>query len=398
MNLPHRSLAVIAATNLAQLPIALRQLLVVLLGHDNSGSYAVAGAAGAACGVGLAISAPLAGRLLTRLGHRRVLLGFGMLHASALIGLSFAATPAGCLTLAAVAGLATPPVTSSSRAILPALVPASALSRAYALNAVGQEVLYVAGPLAVTVILGYVGPAAALLAFTAVGTIALLLDAAIIPPFGSRAEPAAPARTGPARVAVLTLVGVHFAYMVGMGAMWVLLPAFATDNGRPNQTGLLIAVWSAASLVGGLLLVKRGRSGGVVVSYLALLAALALTSGTLLLPRTVPQMGLALLAFGLALAPWLATTDELMVRTVPPHRSAESYGWQQTAGQLGLAAGSASSGLVNDHIGTRAAFLVVSTTLLAGFAVAYRQRAVLQAAAEGERYRPSHPDLQGAPS
>lgn len=378
MKLPSRAILVIVTMTLAQLPVAMRHLLLVLLGHDKTGSYAAAGAASAACGIGLALTAPLTSRLLSRIGHRPVLLSCGFVHTATLVALTLTADTVVFVVLSAFAGLATPPVLSSGRALLPALVPAPALSRAYALNAIGQEFLYIGGPLAVTLSVAVASPGVALLCFALIGAGGLLANTAAIPRAG---RPDRRADRGPSaarRPPVRTLVGVHLGYMVGIGSMWVLLPAFSAGAGHPEQAGLLVTVWSLGSLAGALLLARRGRRGSLIRAYLALLAVLAVTSMGLPLPRTVPQMAVAVALFGLALAPWLATVDELMAHAAPAPHTAEGYGWMQTVGQLGVAAGAATSGWVSDEYGTTAAFLIVSTALTLSWLVALRRRRTLR--------------------
>ncbi|MCM0678068.1 MFS transporter [Micromonospora phytophila] len=382
MNLPGRAVLVIVLMNLAQLPVAMRQLLIVLIGHHNTGSFATAGMASAACGIGLAVTAPLFGRLLARLGDRPVLLASGLVHLGALLALATTTRPVAFVALAAAAGLATPPALPSGRALLPTLVPPAAVTRAYAVNAIGLELLYIGGPLAVTLSLVLTGPGGALLAFAAVGTAALAAHAAVVPGRATRA-PDLPetGRTAVAHGTVRTLLGVHVGYMTCMGAMWVLVPAFATGVGHADQAGILITVWSVGSLAGGLVLARRGRLRSPGAAYVALLATLASTSLALLLPRTVPQMAVAVAIFGLALAPWLAVTDELMARAAPAPRTAEAYGWLQTAGQLGLALGSSTGGALNDRLGAGPTFLLVPVALVVALALALARRRHLRGAA-----------------
>ncbi|MGI5521215.1 MFS transporter [Micromonospora sp. CA-259024] len=378
MNLPRRAALLIALMTVAQLPVAMRQLLVVLLGHQNTGSFATAGAASAGCGIGLALTAPLAGRLLGRLGDRPVLLATGLVHLLALLGLAAVTNPVAFVALATAAGLSTPPAMGSGRAQLARMVPSPALSRAYAVNAVGQEVLYVGGPLAVTLSLLVSGPAGALLTFAAIGTAGLVGTAVVIPRRDIEHRPAGGRSAAPGRAVRRTVLATHVGYMVGIGAIWVLVPAFANAVGHPAQAGLLVTVWSVGSLAGGLLLARLGRPGNPAGAYLALVGTLAATSLALLLPRSVPQMAVALAVFGLALAPFLAVTDEILALSTPAPRLAEAYGWLQTAGQLGIAVGSSTSGAVNDHIGNTPAFLVVSGALALAVAVAFTRRRTLR--------------------
>jgi hypothetical protein len=175
--------------------------------------------------------------------------------------------------------------------------------------------------------------------------------------------------------------------MVCMGAMWVLVPAFADRAGRPEWAGPLVTVWSAGSLAGGLLLAARGRRGAVASTYLLLLGGLAVTASALPLPRTVPQMLVAVALFGLPLAPWLAVADELFSRAAPAPHTATCFGWQQTAGQVGIAIGAGVSGPVVGWAGTTVGFLLVPLALAVALALAARTRGRLTAGGSAEARR-----------
>jgi MFS family permease len=175
---------------------------------------------------------------------------------------------------------------------------------------------------------------------------------------------------------VRTLGGAYLAYWVCMGAMWVLLPAFAAHAGASHQAGLLVALWSAGSLAGGLALAVRGPRGAYRDRYLWLLGTLAATSLPLALPATVATMAVAITLFGIALAPWLATSDQLAAVIAGP-RSSELYGWLTTLGQIGSAIGAALAGPLGDRYGGGPAFLLVTAALAAGLAVALTRRRTL---------------------
>jgi MFS family permease len=377
MNLSGGAVAVIVTMNLAQLPVAMRQLLLVLLAHQKTGSFTVAGLAGAACGVGLAATAPILGRFVGRHRPRPILLAAGAAHLAVLVALTVTTAPVVFVALAGAAGAATPPVLTGGRALLPALVAPAEVARAYAVNAVGQEVLYVGGPVAVTASVALVGPAGAMLAFAAAGSVALIANAAVVPATGI-ARPGGGG--GPVnRPALRVLIGVHFGYMICMGAMWVLVPAFASAAGRPASAGLLVAVWSLGSLAGGLLLAARGRRGDLTTTYLLLLAGLAVTALVLPVPRTLAQMAVVVALFGLPLAPWLAVSDELVGRAAPAPHTAAYFGWMQTAGQIGIAVGAGLSGPVVAGAGTTAGFLLVPLALAGALALAELARRRLAA-------------------
>ncbi|RKT54577.1 MFS transporter [Saccharothrix australiensis] len=372
MNVRH--VVLIVCLNLAQLPVAMRLLLVTLLAADRTGSFAVAGLAGGTAAVGTALTAPWWSRLLPRFGDGRVLVASGGLFLCGQLALAVSHGTAPIIGLAAVSGLCTPPAAGSVRALLPRLVPPADLTRSYAVNSVALEVVYLGGPLWVTGWVALAGPTAALVASTVIGVGCLVVGGALAPS-GRRRSPS----PGPpllAEPAVHTLGGAYLVYWVCMGAMWVLLPAFAERAGAAGQAGLLVALWSAGSLVGGLVLAARPPRGSKRNSYLWLLGTLAATSLLLVPPTTVGGMAVSVSVFGVALAPWLAVNDQLVAASAV-ERTAELYGWLTTAGQLGSAVGSAVAGPLADRYGGGPAFLLVTAALGTGFAIALRRRRTL---------------------
>ncbi|WP_116102212.1 MFS transporter [Amycolatopsis thermalba] len=370
-----RALVLIGCLNLAQLPIAMRPLLVTLTGVEATGSFAAAGLAGAAAAVGTAIAAPLWARTLPSSGDRRVLVLSGTVFTAAQLALAAADGPALFTGLAAASGLVTPPVSASVRAMLPRLAK-SHLTRAYAVNSVALETVYIGGPLWVSGWAALAGPAAALVATTLTGAAGLAVGVALVPAFPRSRPRRGRLLNDPA---VHTLGAAYLAYWVCMGAMWVLVPAFAEHAGAAGQSGLLVAVWSAGSLAGGLALAVRPPRAAQRTSYTLLLGALALTSLPLALPGTIAAMAVVIAVFGLALAPWLAVHDQLVAATADD-RSGELYGWLTTLGQVGSAAGSAMAGPVGDRYGGGPAFLLVSAALVIAAGIAVTRRRTLPGA------------------
>jgi MFS family permease len=126
-----------------------------------TGSYSAAGFAAGVFGIGTAASAPLTGRALDRLGQRRVLPVLAVAFAAALVVLVLASArlaPVGLGTLAAVAGLARPPVEAALRAMWPRIVPGGQVDAAYALDSTVQKLIWIAGPLLLAVLLATGSP------------------------------------------------------------------------------------------------------------------------------------------------------------------------------------------------------------------------------------------------
>ena len=78
-------------TLVARIPDAIAATAIVVLVRAATGSYATAGFAAGAFGLGTAVSAPVTGRALDRFGQRRVLPGLAVLFAGLLLFLGLGA-------------------------------------------------------------------------------------------------------------------------------------------------------------------------------------------------------------------------------------------------------------------------------------------------------------------
>jgi MFS family permease len=123
---------------------------VVLFVLARTRDPALAGGTLAAATLPTMLSAPLLGAWLDTTGHRRaalavnqVLLAGCVLGLLALVGRAPAAAVLGC---AALAGITQPLVTGGFSSLVPSLVPAARVPRAWALESVTYDVAEVAGP------------------------------------------------------------------------------------------------------------------------------------------------------------------------------------------------------------------------------------------------------------
>ncbi|HET6530821.1 MAG TPA: MFS transporter, partial [Actinoplanes sp.] len=202
----------------ARLPLATYSIALLVHVQRLTGSYAAAGLVAGALAVAQGTGAPLLGRLVDRRGQTVVLLGSALIGGAALA--TIAALPAGTplpvlILLAAVIGLATPPVGACLRTLIPVLVPgAERQRRAYAVDATATELTWVAGPPLALTVGAVLGTGAALTAAGAVLISATALFA--LSPASRSWRPAAGTGTrrgsalaSPAmRTLVLVLVGV----------------------------------------------------------------------------------------------------------------------------------------------------------------------------------------------
>ena len=140
----HGTIRLVLPALVARIPDSIAATGIVVLVRSVTGSYPAAGLAAGAFGIGTAVSAPLAGRALDRLGQRFVLPVLAAAFGAALTVLMVTAShlgAAGVAALAAAAGVTRPPIEAGLRALWPRLVPASGLDAAYALDRLRQQEL-----------------------------------------------------------------------------------------------------------------------------------------------------------------------------------------------------------------------------------------------------------------
>ena len=372
-----------AAGFVARLPISMQTLGTVLLVAATSGSYALAGAVSATFALAQAVFSPVLGRLVDRLGQARVLIVALAVHtvgAGALVGLAVAEAPAWTLfAAAAVYGGSYPQPGSLVRARWShVLADTALLPTALSWESVIDEVIFVVGPVLVTVLATGVAPAAGLLAaygFTLVGSIALALQRRTQPPTH-------PAVDGRRRRSVLTLPGVPVLVLVVValgsvfGSVEVATVAFTAERGHPAAAGIVLALLAGGSLVAGLWYgAVRWRAA---VHRRFVLGVLLLAAATVPLPFAPGVVVLAVLAFvgGFAISPALIAGFALLDRLVPARSRTEGLAWFSTGIGIGLALSSSVTGQVVDAAGGRAGLgvTVASGLLAAAIALAGARR------------------------
>jgi MFS family permease len=359
---PHVA-SLLAAALVARLPIAVESLATVLFLREETGSFAVAGGVAGALVVGSGIGSPVVSRLIDRVGVRRVLLPVAAVHAGGLLALVLlggAGAPVLALVAAAaVVGFTIPPTSAVLRSLWPSLLAhrEDLLPTAYALDSVLIEFIFVFGPLLTAGLVSFVSPAAALAVSAVavgVGTVAF----AALPPTRER-TPEPHAATG-GRLGALatpgmrTLVVTMVPVGVCFGSIEVSLPAFGAEQGDAAWGGVLLAAWSLGSAAGGFVYGARERTWDLVPMWLVLMALVPLGVVPMLAAGSVWSMLVLCLPAGIAIAPLLATGNQLIGRVAPPGAATEAYTWPLTAMVAGMAAGTALAGSLAEHEGWRA--------------------------------------------
>jgi MFS family permease len=360
----------------ARLPISMIGLGIVLLVSAATGSYGVAGAISAAYMISNAGFAILQGRLLDRLGQGRVLasasIAFGL--AISLLVVSVQADwPIGwTYVLAAIGGAFLPQVGSSVRTRWSHVLKQPAdVQTAFALEGVLDEAAFILGPILVAVLATTWHPVAGIAVAVVAcvgGTLAFSAQTATAPPPHPRDSNAEPRPPLPWR-SVVPLAIVCACLGVLFGAAEVTTVAFAEERGHKAVSGALLALWAFGSLAAGVITGaihwRRGPSFRVRWGSFAMACAMV----PLYFIHSLPLMGAVLFVAGFAIAPTMIASMSLTEAVVPSGRLTEGMAIMQTGLVAGVAPGATLSGLVVDHQGASAAYLVsVGAGLVAALA------------------------------
>jgi MFS family permease len=373
-----------AWTVLARLPIGINGLATVLFLQHETGSFAVAGAVAGSEALGAGIGAPVAARLVDRFG-KGVLLAFAVAHAAALgalVALGYAGAPAAALLAAGlVMGIAIPPVSSVMRVMYPRLLRDPTLIQgAFALDSVLTETIFVAGPLITGVLVIVAEPAAALGVSAVAVTTGTAFFLAALPAGERHTAPADHDLATPSRLGALRSPGVRalIASMLpvgfALGALEVAIPGFAAHEGRPELAGVLIAIWSIGSAIGGLVYGARPRQSSLAAVHLRMALILPLSLIPMAFAASPLSMAVLVVPAGLFIAPLLASRNELAGEVAPAGSETEALTWPLTAMVAGVALGAGVAGVLVDALGWRAPVVVAVAAAAAGAAVSVALR------------------------
>lgn len=372
---------------IGRFPFAIVPLSIVLLMREEGYHYGQIGAAVGAEGIAIALTAGFVGRLVDRVGRRRVILATGAVCAVALSAWAVAILSHASLglvvALAAIQGATIPPISASMRSLWPRLVPERALEAAYAFDAIQLELVFVVGPLIAAGFATALTPAVGV--FMCAGLYATAATGFATAP-AARAgaeEPAERSRAGALRSpGIRTLALASLVTAVSFGALEVALTAFAEEEGSRGAVGPLVTVWAMGSVVGGVWYGARSWKAPAERRFLVLMALLAAGSAPLPFAPSIAVMAILLLFTGFALAP-LATTEYALVgRLAPPGTLTEAYSWQIVANVLGAGAGSLIAGVLAEEASVEWALATAVIACTLGLVVALAGRHTLRAPAE----------------
>jgi len=340
--------------------------LALLLLITQHSTYAAAGVVSASYLVGGCMAGPVLSRLADARGRRKVLSITSVLFAAAMSALSLApARPALMAAFALLAGVCTPPLTASIRAVLPALVTPEQRRSVFALEATMQELIYILGPPLTAVLATVAGPRVAVAAagaFALLGTLGFARDHN-----ADAGRSHVDARLPGGRVlrspGIAGMIVAGIALISAFACETVGIVAIVSGRHASSTSAFILACTSIGSLCGGLIYGSRARHRAELRHLLLFVAG-----GLAVLLLAPDRIALTVLLFcwGLTIAPALSRLFERLSSLAPVGASTEAFGWMGSGLTAGNAIGSAVGGFLVTADGGRAAIAAsVTFTIVA---------------------------------
>ena len=378
---------------IGRLPMSMYGLGTVLLISAGTGRYGLAGTVAAVSALGNALCAPQLGRLTDRLGQHRVLVPICMIFALSVAGLVTSVQlglPDWTLFACGIVGGATmPQLGPMARARWSVLLAGtSRLHTAFSIESIADELCFVVGPAAVTLLATQVHPAAGVTTAAVCclgGTLWFAAQRATEPPvkeLGNRpSEPgsrrgfgggirrgergAGALRSGGHRgvvprgrysLAAPGLVVLVPAYLF-LGTMFVSVDLstvdFAARSGYKPLAGVILGCYALGSATGGLWYGSRSwRSPAWKRRAVTLSLTVAGVCTFWAMPNLL-VLAIVIYLCGLTIAPTLIAGYSLLESTARPGRATEAMSWLGTGISVGVALGATAVGFILDAFGPR---------------------------------------------
>ncbi|MFE4949862.1 MFS transporter [Leifsonia sp. NPDC056665] len=358
---------IIAAQLTARFPFGMLSLAFLLHIERIHHSYGAAGLVLGAMSIGQAIAGPMTSRLMGVVGMRVVLWTTLALCSAAVAAIGIFVMPIPLtMAVAFFAGLSMPPIQPAVRTIYPKMVNSRQLTPLFSLDASAQEIIWIAGPVAITFVSTQIGTVEGILMSVAI----MLLGGTWFissPEVGRVRIPRSKRRFG----VVLARPPVLLATVVGfllIGSCAAVEAGVVANFGEGSPfAGIVLAIWSLGSLVGGLAF-GHIPIGPWATARRMLIVFVGVVISTFML-WSWWGLSLSLIIAGLGIAPALAVLFAIVSASVKFSDTAEAYGWVGTGQLIGAALGSALAGFLIDGHGAVGAFWVAGAFALVGFVV-----------------------------
>src|SRR6476646_3346488 len=357
------------AAVIGRMPMSMFGLGTVLLISAVTGKYGVAGTVSAVGSLGYAFSSPRVARAVDSYGQRRVLLPlltvFTVSTALLITAVELRLPTWAFFVPGAIAGATMPSLGAMVRARSIVLLTGSPrLHAAFSFESVADELCFVIGPAAVTLLATEVSPAsgvgvAAVLCL--LGTLWFAAQRGTEPVVVRPEWPKGPRRRrGTAAPGLIVLAPV---YML-LGAMFVSIDlstvAFAQHFGHKPLAGFILGTYAFGSATGGIWYGSRQWRAPVEKRFALALTLTVLGVATFWAQPNLIALTCVIYLCGLAIAPTLIAGFSLLETQAKPGRRTEAMSWLSSGISVGVAAGASVVGFVIDAHGPRFGYAVAA--------------------------------------
>lgn len=323
-------------------------------------SYSDAGLVSAVATVAIAVSGPWRGRLLDRLGLRRVVLPSLIVSAAVWMIAPFVGYW-WLLVLSAIGGLFVVPTFSIVRQGVIAAVPESQRRTALSVDGIVVELSFMVGPLVAVWLSTVMSTRYVLLGIELLGVVFGAVLWWVNPPLRAEAkevdgQKVSVPRSRWMRGRFLAVCAAAVGATIVLTGSDVGIVAAMRDFGQVSQLGAVLLFWSAGSVIGGLVYGALSRP----VSPFLLLFGLAVTTIPMGFAPNLWWLAATGVVAGLFCAPTITATVDAVARVVPESARGEAMGWHGSFMTAGSAIGAPVGGIAIDHAGYTGGFVAVS--------------------------------------
>ena len=370
----------LAITFLSRMPVGMLGFAMVMFLRESLGNFKLAGSVIGVYFFAMAVSSPIKGRIIDRIGPGMPLRVCGVMDPlcfALMIAAVWLALPITYVLVSVMLmGVFTTPIATLTRAIWRHRFEADDDRRmAFAVDSVLMEINFTMGPAVVGLVLAFSTPKAAILVAWVAATFSILIfmqNPAL--KYWKQEPPSDRHLLGPLTEGRLILLfAILFCLAMACGMLEVGYPAYTTSLAMPAFAGVLLAVNSFGSAIGGALFGASKLALSMEKQFAILLAVFgALMCLHLAVEARESRYLFALMAFiaGCAISPAFALQALLISRIAPAKYATEAFTWSGTFIVTGLGAGMAIGGALSEIYFVKAPFVAGSAVLMVAAAMA----------------------------
>jgi len=353
----------LATALVARMPVGMVGFAMLMFLREGLGNFALAGTVAGINFVSMAAAAPVQGRLIDRVGPRKVLAVTSVVQPLALLAILLAVRMHAPFVLLAcfsvVAGVFASPITTLTRTLWRHMFEREEDRRtAFALDAVTIELNFTVGPALIGSLLAFASPTAAFATAIAavVVAVAVFMSSPALRYF--RLETGVERHLlGPLTEPRLwVLYATTFGLAMALGFLEVGYPAYTTALGVPAAAGALLAINSLGSAIGGSLYGGLHFRARVERQFAAAMALMVIPLFLHAVVTPIPLFAAVAFVAGGLIAPSIAAQSVLVSRLAPSRYATEAFTWSSTFIVSGIGAGIATGGAIVESVGVRYVF------------------------------------------